>query len=298
MMWHGALRMAEARPFFGWGIGSFPVREALFTELGDTPAHVLAHGASHNNLAHNFYLQTAAEVGFIGLALYLSVIVAFFAFGLRSLGQMQKKSTSAAFPRMVLIGCLAAMAGQVVDAFGSPAYNFASVSLFQWVLLGVGTAAARLGVQAKTAEMFETKFTTKPMSRPLRTALASAAALAILAFVGPSMEAAFSDVCSLPGSSTVFRVVTNTGRNSYNVLLNPGQTALLESTVGGHPVVANYTVNDPSHALVSDASGSGYSFTLERNATHLASPSTVTIDTVYTTKGRNYEIDFVVRVGG
>lgn len=137
-MWRGTARMISARPLLGWGVGSYPVREAAWTFSGDSAARVLARGTSHSNLAHNFYLQTAAEIGVVGLGLYVAAILAFFAAGLRALASLET-----GLRKTVLVGALAAMAGQVIDAFGSPAYNFASVSLFQWALMGLGMFAAR-----------------------------------------------------------------------------------------------------------------------------------------------------------
>jgi len=146
LQWHGTVHMIEAKPIFGWGIGVYPVRQSEFTGMGDDATQVLAHGTSHSNIAHNFYLQTAADLGLVGLALYLAVLVGFFAVGLGALSTMTD-----GLRKTVLIGCLAAMAGQVLDAFGSPAYNFGAVSLFQWVLLGLGMFAAGLGARSFSA---------------------------------------------------------------------------------------------------------------------------------------------------
>ena len=63
--WLGALKMASARPILGWGVGSFDSVFAGFSVAGYTRA------------AHNDYLQTAAETGFLGMGAYLLILGGF-----------------------------------------------------------------------------------------------------------------------------------------------------------------------------------------------------------------------------
>lgn len=137
MLWHAALSMIAAKPLFGWGLGSFPFLASKFTSVAPNAAYVTHYGVTLRNVAHNYYLQMAAETGLVGLGIYVGVVVTFFTVGLRALGKLQDGTR-----KMVLIGVLAAMAGQVVDAMASPSYNLASVSMIQWLLMGVGMFAA------------------------------------------------------------------------------------------------------------------------------------------------------------
>ena len=148
MLWHAALSMIAAKPLFGWGLGSFPYLAAKYTTVAASGSYVAAHGVNLRNIAHNYYLQTAAETGLVGLGLYVSMIVTFFIVGVRALGKLKDGTR-----KMVLMGVLAAMAGQVVDAITSPSYNVVSVSLFQWLLMGIGMFAA--GVPKQEEEVVE-----------------------------------------------------------------------------------------------------------------------------------------------
>jgi hypothetical protein len=85
--------------------------------------------------AHNYYLQTLTETGAVGLGLYLWTVMGFFTAGLRA---YRRKGSP--FRSLVLVACLAAVAGQVVDALANPAYQFVDVSLFFWAVLGLGAA--------------------------------------------------------------------------------------------------------------------------------------------------------------
>jgi O-antigen ligase len=144
MLWHAALSMVAAKPLFGWGLGSFPFVASHFTPVAASSAYVAQHGINLRNVAHNYYLQTAAETGIVGLGLYVSMVVTFFIVGVRALGKLQDGTR-----KMVLIGVLAAMTGQVVDAMTSPSYNIASLSMFQWLLMGVAMFTAGVPKQSE-----------------------------------------------------------------------------------------------------------------------------------------------------
>jgi O-antigen ligase len=144
MLWQAAISMVAAKPLFGWGLGSFPFVASHYTSVAASGAYVAQHGINLRNIAHNYYLQTAAETGIVGLGLYVSMVVTFFVVGVRALGKLQDGTR-----KMVLIGVLAAMAGQVVDAMTSPSYNIASLSMFQWLLMGVAMFAAGVPKQSE-----------------------------------------------------------------------------------------------------------------------------------------------------
>ncbi len=137
--WRSAARMASERPVVGWGLGMWPLLQGRWTHQGDDTQEVLRSGTGHQNLAHNYWVQWAAETGAVGLALHVGAAAAFVAFGLNAL-----RSGAAASPTRtaLLIGCLASVVGACVDAVGSPAYNYAGVSTLWWLWMGTGVAAA------------------------------------------------------------------------------------------------------------------------------------------------------------
>ncbi len=263
----GALRMALDKPLFGWGVGTYPIHAAQFTGFGDDPARVLAHGTSHSNLAHDFYLQTAAELGFVGLGLYLTVLVAFFAVGLRALPSLPN-----GLRRTVLIGCLAAMIAQAVDALGSPAYNFASVSLFQWVLMGLGMSAAGLGTRVpmstleRSADVDAATGVSRPLMRGLQYGFAGLIALGVVSQIVPTMSAAFAQTCTVGGVGT-FRTQVN-GLNA----IGPTQSTTVVSTFNGKPAhgvryVETYSPTLAAAGLVTITMQTDYSLLIQRNTT-------------------------------
>jgi O-antigen ligase len=136
--WNGGARMVHEQPVTGFGLGSFPVLQGQWTHQGDEMAKVLKGGTGHENIAHNYYVQWAADTGLIGLFLYVGVLFAFLVAVVRAL-----KATETPLQMALLCGGAATVIGSLVDAIGSPAYNFHGVSTVLWAVMGVTVAAMR-----------------------------------------------------------------------------------------------------------------------------------------------------------
>ena len=173
--WRGTAQMLASRPLAGFGLGLYPGIQATWTHQGR-----LLTPQTHPSLseeAHNFYLQTAAETGFVGLSLYVTALAAFAVLGLRRL----KQSGPHLSRRTVLvIAALSMLAGQCVDALASPSWQFAEVSLLFWAALGVGMSA----LQHTDAEPAAASFP-QPLRRAGQAALAGAIAVLLAAQVLP-----------------------------------------------------------------------------------------------------------------
>jgi len=134
--WRGTAQMLASRPLVGFGLGRYPGIQAAWTHQGRllTPQT----NPSLSEEAHNFYLQTAAETGMIGLSLYGIALAAFAILGLRRLKQSGPHLSRRT---LLVIAALSMVAGQFVDALASPSWQFAEVSLLFWLALGVGMSA-------------------------------------------------------------------------------------------------------------------------------------------------------------
>ena len=143
--WRSACRMASERPVTGWGLGAFPVLQQRWTHQGDAESEVLARGTGHSNLAHNYWVQWAAETGGIGLGLQVAVFAAFFAASLRALARLDRER------RTLLMACLVGVASGLVDMVGAPSYTFPGVSSLLWLWMGLGMAMVGSSEDASAA---------------------------------------------------------------------------------------------------------------------------------------------------
>lgn len=136
--WRAATHMIRERPWFGWGVGTYPVQQALFNPFSRDQAEIFTRGGLSEN-AHNSYLQTAAELGLPGVLLYVGIPVAFLVTALRALKPMRR-----GYRQATLIGLIAGVVGQMVTAVANPAWEYPECSLFYWFVLGLGMVAAGL----------------------------------------------------------------------------------------------------------------------------------------------------------
>jgi hypothetical protein len=146
--WRGAAAMVAKQPLWGWGPGQFVLHQYAYTRLGIPPELIRPYGASFEEMAYNEYLQTAAELGLPGLALYLFLLAAFFSKASRALRRLPE-----GLRRTALLGCSAGVAAQMVDALANASWRYAECSVFFWLILGLGVALIRMGYHDETGRL-------------------------------------------------------------------------------------------------------------------------------------------------
>lgn len=134
-LWQGALRLAASHPLYGVGLGRYPSMQWEWTGKGRRLTPLDRPSLSEE--AHEFYLQTAAEIGVIGLGLYGMALLTFV---FQSIARLRQKPSPHRRDALI-IAAFSMLAGQSVDALASPSWQFAEASLFFWALLGLGIAS-------------------------------------------------------------------------------------------------------------------------------------------------------------
>ncbi|CEK12664.1 O-antigen ligase family protein [Chthonomonas calidirosea] len=153
--WHGTLRMAEANPLFGVGIGNFTYAY---------PRYALVAFTAH---AHNSLLQWASETGFVGLCLLLMLLAAASAFAANAL-RLRRAALSAPAgdilesfhrlfeePAVLLCGLLAALLASGIKTLVDSDWYVVATALTVGLCFGLAVGLARdiapLSTQLPTA---------------------------------------------------------------------------------------------------------------------------------------------------
>jgi len=135
-IWKFTWMMITDHPLLGSGIGTFKYNtlgyQAKFFEQGDNRS-IYLHGFAQET--HNEYLQLWAELGIIGLGIFLWMVIGYFYYGLKFL-----KKTKDNYKQGAVIGLMGAVTAVLVDGiFGFPLHLPATAILF-WLFLGLTVA--------------------------------------------------------------------------------------------------------------------------------------------------------------
>ena len=146
--WNFALMMIKDRPLLGSGIGTFKYNslryQAEFFSQGDNRS-LYPYGIA--NEAHNEYLHFWAELGIVGLGIFLWMIIAYFYYGLKLL-----KKTKNNYRQGMLIGMMGIVMAVLVDGiFGFPLHLPATIIVF-WLSLGLTISISQNGGEEKEKE--------------------------------------------------------------------------------------------------------------------------------------------------
>jgi putative inorganic carbon (HCO3(-)) transporter len=126
------------------------LEQRAFSQHGQTKEQVIRNGASMEEQVHNEYLHIAAELGVPGLLLYLLILLVFFTKSLHALERLP-----AGTHKILLIGCIAAITAQAVDAVSNPAWRYPVCGLYFWLVLGMGTALLRMAYRREVRPLCE-----------------------------------------------------------------------------------------------------------------------------------------------
>jgi tetratricopeptide (TPR) repeat protein len=104
LMWNTALKMIKDKPFLGIGIGLFKMDYLVYQAgfLEQNPKDLKYHSRAEE--AHNEYLQLAAELGIIGIGIFLYILFIFYRSALKFL--KEKKGEKGKKDKLILWGLL------------------------------------------------------------------------------------------------------------------------------------------------------------------------------------------------
>ena len=140
-MWFAAWKMIERSPVFGNGLGSFSRDQNDYSQFGRNTITMAGEKGKLPSLgenAHSFWLQTGAEQGVLGIGIYAAILITFLTAGVKRL-----RFLDGGIRRWLLLAGMAAIVGFAVDGLGNPAWQFAQITMFFWLMLGLGVACLR-----------------------------------------------------------------------------------------------------------------------------------------------------------
>jgi len=137
--WKFTVLMIKDHPLFGSGIGTYKYNtlryQAKFFEQGDNRS-LYPHGFADK--AHNEYLQLWAELGIVGLVIFIWLMVSYFGYGLKMLRKIEDE-----YRQGIIIGLMGTVVAVLVDGlFGFPLHLPATVVLF-WLALALTVAVSK-----------------------------------------------------------------------------------------------------------------------------------------------------------
>ncbi len=122
--WKAGIEMIKDYPFFGIGVGSF-VRHFLdykdVIKLSNRPEN-----------AHNYFIQIGAEIGLIGLAIFLCLIIIIFRYGVIVLKRLKEK-----YWKFVSLGILTGIAGFLISCLAQHPLLLIEMQFIFWLFVSI-----------------------------------------------------------------------------------------------------------------------------------------------------------------
>jgi len=142
-IWKFTGMMIKDRPILGSGIGTYKYNTLKYqTEFFEQGENRSIYPYGFADKAHNEYLQLWVELGTIGLAIFLWLIIVYFVYGIRYLKREKNEQKQG-----IIIGLMGAVVAFLVDSFfWFPLHLTTNVFLF-WLFIGLTTAMYAKGIE-------------------------------------------------------------------------------------------------------------------------------------------------------
>ncbi len=152
-IWGFTTLMIKDHPLLGSGLGTFKYNslnyQAKFFDQGEN-RRLYPYGIADK--VHNEYLQLGAEIGILGLGIFLWLIISYFRYGLRVLKKLKNK-----YKQGIVIGLMGGVVAVLIDGiFGFPLHLPATLVIF-WLFIGLIVSIKHSEQKTKIEEIKKAK---------------------------------------------------------------------------------------------------------------------------------------------
>jgi len=142
LIWNSTIDMIKDRPLLGSGLGTFPLHYLDYQAdfLQNNPDYMQFLGKAAE--AHNEYLQIWAEMGIIGLLLFLLIIIIFYRTNLNSIKKLKTIKG-----KIIIIGLISGVTVTLVHSIFSFPFHIPAVGAAFWFLIGLAVASEDIFVK-------------------------------------------------------------------------------------------------------------------------------------------------------
>lgn len=152
-IWKFTALIIKDHPMLGSGIGTFKYNslnyQAKFFDQGEN-RRLYPYGIADK--VHNEYLQLGAEIGILGLGIFLWLIISYFSYGVRILKKLKDK-----YKQGIVIGLMGGIVAVLIDGiFGFPLHLPATLVLF-WLFIGLIVSIKHSEQKTKIEEIKKAK---------------------------------------------------------------------------------------------------------------------------------------------
>lgn len=142
LIWNSTIDMIKDRPLLGSGLGTFPLHYLDYQAdfLQNNPDYMQFLGKAAE--AHNEYLQIWAEMGIIGLLLFLLIIMIFYRTNLNSIKKLKTIEG-----KIIIIGLISGVTVTLVHSIFSFPFHVPAVGAAFWFLIGLAVASEDIFVK-------------------------------------------------------------------------------------------------------------------------------------------------------
>lgn len=130
-IWSDTVGMVRERPWFGYGLNTYMRK---FQSYRYDRRLIPKYKRKNATYAHNCYLQIAMESGLVGFAAFMWIVISYYQFVIRKLGDIVWRSGASL---AMVVGCFTGVTAFKIHAFFDTHFYSLPLVAYLWTVLAV-----------------------------------------------------------------------------------------------------------------------------------------------------------------